>query len=44
MRYLIIIPVVLLISLLLSACGSSQASPITPAPESLTFLFFYTEG
>lgn len=28
----------------LVACGGAQGSPVTPAPEGLTFLFFYTDG
>lgn len=29
---------------ILSACGSQREAPITPAPDRLTFLFFFTDG
>ena len=28
----------------LASCGGAQGSPVTPAPEGLTFLYFYTDG
>jgi len=30
--------------LALSACGSQNKALITPAPDRLTFLFFFTDG
>ncbi len=41
-RLFLFIPV--LTVFLLSACGGGETSIITPAPEKLTFLFFFTEG
>lgn len=41
LRFLFVIPIALLF--LLSACGGSQVSPITPSPDKLTFLFFFTD-
>lgn len=29
---------------LVSACASPSAPPLSPAADKLTFLFFYTEG
>ena len=31
-------------SILISACGSSIDALVTPAPDKLTYLYFYTEG
>ena len=36
--------ILLAAAMLLTACGGAQGSPVTPAPEGLTFLFFYTDG
>ncbi|MCI0827133.1 MAG: hypothetical protein J4N73_05080 [Chloroflexi bacterium] len=34
-----------LVALLLTGCASANSStPITPAPDKPTFLYFYTEG
>ena len=42
--YMVWITIGLSISLLLAACTGSAESPITPAPDQPTFLFFYTDG
>lgn len=34
----------LLSGVLLAACGGQPDSGITPTPDKLTFLFFYTDG
>jgi hypothetical protein len=44
MRFKHLIWVIGLASILLSACSTSDAPPITPAKDKLTFLFFYTDG
>jgi hypothetical protein len=31
-------------SILISACGSPSDALVTPVPEKLTYLYFYTEG
>ena len=36
--------ILLAAAMLLIACGGAQGSPVTPASEGLTFLFFYTDG
>lgn len=44
MRYLwllFVIPISMIF--LLSACGGSQVSPVTPSPDGYTFLFFLTD-
>lgn len=33
-----------LLGLALSGCSGEQTSPITPAQDKLTFVFFFTEG
>lgn len=33
-----------LLALTLSGCSGDQVSPITPAVDNATFLFFFTEG
>ena len=34
-----------LLALAISGCGAkTDASPVTPAPDRPTFLYFYTEG
>jgi hypothetical protein len=33
-----------IVSILISACGSTENPPITPAPDKLTYMYFYTEG
>lgn len=43
MRRFWMIPLALL-AVSLTACGSRAESPITPAPDRPTFLFFYTDG
>jgi hypothetical protein len=41
-RLFIVIPIA--VSFLVSACGIGSSSPITPASDNLTFLFFYKDG
>ena len=43
MRKLILINLAM-IGFLLSACGGQMDTGVTPAPNKLTFLFFYTDG
>ena len=43
----VLIPIIVAVALgaNLAGCGEGQApSPITPAPDSPTFLYFYTDG
>ncbi len=44
MRFIHLFWVIGLASMLLSACKTSDAPPITLAKDKLTFLFFYTDG
>ncbi len=44
MRFRFLFLLIGLTTILLGACGSSNATQITPAADKLTFLFFYTEG
>jgi hypothetical protein len=44
MRTIKLLLVVGAASILMSACGSPTDSLVTPAPDGLTYLYFYTEG
>lgn len=44
MRKMLLIPALLTLAALLAACSSPTDPGITPAPDRLTFLFFYTDG
>ena len=36
--------ILLAAAMVLTACGGAKSSPVTPAPEGLTFIFFYTDN
>lgn len=40
---ILLLPPLILVSLL-SACSGTGSSPITPAQDRLTFLYFYVDG
>jgi len=44
MRRVSLIVLLGLLAIVSAACGSAKETGITPAPDKLTFLFFYTEN
>jgi len=44
MRKLFLILLFGSLAIMSAACGSAKETGITPAPDKLTFLFFYTEN